>query len=147
METKGDTVADLKRALARVGREIENLLRAIETGAAPALLLDRLHERERERATLQTQLAASESASTIRPLDFKRMRRVLEDGLGRLSDVLASDHVAARQALATILDGKVRFTPIDLGSDTRTYRFEAQLTLGRIRGATRQNNGDVPDGI
>jgi hypothetical protein len=36
METKGDAIVDLKRALARVGREIENLLRAIETGAAPA---------------------------------------------------------------------------------------------------------------
>jgi hypothetical protein len=75
------------------------------------------------------------------------MRRVLEDGLGRLGDVLASDQVAARQALATILDGKVRFTPIDIAADTRTYRFEAKLTLGRILGATRQNNGDVPDGI
>ncbi len=42
----------------------------------------------------------------------------------------AHDNVAARQALATILDGKVRFTPIE--RDTRPYRFEAKLTLGRI---------------
>ncbi len=76
--------------------------------------------------------------------DFSRRR---EDGLGQLGDVLASDQVAARKALASILDGKVRFTPIDLAADTRTYRFEAKLTLGRILGATRQNNGDVPDGI
>jgi hypothetical protein len=41
---------------------------------------------------------------------------------------------------------KVRFTPVG-AADTRTYRFEAKLTLGRILGATRQNNGDVPDGI
>jgi hypothetical protein len=147
METRGDAVADLKRALARVGREIENLLRAIETGAAPALLLDRLQERERERATLRAQLVASEGSGAVRPFDPRRMRRVLEAGLGRLGDVLASDQVAARQALATILDGKVRFTPIDIAADARTYRFEARLTLGRILGATRQNNGDVPDGI
>ena len=147
METKEDAVVELKGALARVGREIENLLRAIETGAAPALLLDRLQERERERTALQAQLAAGERFSISRPLDLRRMRRVLEDGLGRLGDVLASDHVAARRALATILSGKVRFTPVELAPETRTYRFEANLTLGRILGATRQNNGDVPDGI
>lgn len=76
-----------------------------------------------------------------------KLPRPLEDGLGRLGDVLASDPIAARHALATILDGNVRFTPVDLAADTRTYRFGAKLTLGRILGATRQNNGDVPDGI
>ncbi len=56
--------------------------------------------------------------------------------------------MAARRALATLLDGKVRFsTPMQLDAETRTYRFQAKLTLGRILGATRQNNGDVPDGI
>lgn len=74
------------------------------------------------------------------------MHRVLEDGLGRLGEVRASDTGTARQALATILDGKVQFTPIALEPNTRTYRFEANLTLGRILGATQQNNGDVPNG-
>ena len=147
LEAKGDAVADLKRAVSRVGREIENLLRAIETGAAPALLLNRLQEREQERTTLHAQLAAIETAGGIRPLDVRRMRRVLEDGLARLGDVLESDRASARRALGTILDGKVRFTPVDLAADTRTYRFEAKLTLGRILGATRQNGVDVPDGI
>jgi hypothetical protein len=41
----------------------------------------------------------------------------------------------------------VGFTPVDLAADTRRYRFEGKLTLGRLLGATRQNNGDVPDEI
>lgn len=56
METEGDATTDLKRALARIDRETENLLRAIESGATPAVLLERLHERERERTTLQAQI-------------------------------------------------------------------------------------------
>ena len=41
----------------------------------------------------------------------------------------------------------MRFTPIELPTGTRTYRFEAKLSLGRILSATRQNGVDVPDGI
>ena len=65
-------------------------------------------------------------------------RIVLEKRLSPLGDVLASDQVAARQALAMILDGKVRFTPVEFTADARTYRFEAKLALGRILGATRR---------
>ncbi len=97
--------------------------------------------------TLQAKLSANQSTGLHRPADVRRMRRLLEDGLDRLGEVLASDHVGGRQALATILEGKVLFTPIELTPDTRTYRFEANLTLGRILGATRQNGVDVPDGI
>jgi hypothetical protein len=60
--------------------------------------------------------------------------------------VLGFDRLAARQALATILDGKLKFTPV-MAADIRTYRFEAQLTLGRILATARQNRVDVPDGI
>jgi hypothetical protein len=148
METTGDTAATLQRALTRVSREIENLMRAIESGAAPAVLVERLHERERERAALQAQLAAAEqTAEVLRPGDLRRMRRLLEDGLGRFGEVLASDHVAARQALGSILEGKVRLTPVGVRPDIRTYRFEANLPLGRIIGSTAQNGVDVPDGI
>lgn len=49
------------------------------------------------------------------------------------------------RAPPTAGSGKVQFTPIALAPDTRTYRFEANLTLGRILGATTQNRVD-PDG-
>jgi hypothetical protein len=95
-------------------------------------------------------LPTDESGRGIRSRDIRRIRRVLEDGVAPLGDVLDSDLVAARQGLGTILDGKVRFTPIDLAEGMRgmrTYRFEAKLMLGGILGATRQNGVDVPDGI
>ena len=61
--------------------------------------------------------------------------------------MLSSEPTLARQALNQLFVGKVRFTPVDLGAGTRTYRFEANLSLGRLGAAVAQNDGDVPDGI
>ena len=69
---------------------------------------------------------------------------MLQEGLSRLGDVLSSEPILARQALAQILADKVRFTPVDVGGGTR---FEANLSLGRIGAGVAENDGDVPDGI
>jgi hypothetical protein len=147
VEHAGDTAAQLRQSLARVSGEIENLLRAIELGRAPPSLLARLQEREKEQANLQRQLASVKTLHTTSQLDRQRARRVLQEGLSRLGDVLSSEPILARQALAEMLADKVRFTPVDLGGGTRTYRFEANLSLGRIGGGVAQNDVDVPDGI
>lgn len=64
----------------------------------------------------------------VSELDARRMRRVLEDGLSRIGDVMRSDVAASRQALAKL----IRFTPLELPSGDRTYRFEGNLALGQI---------------
>ena len=74
---------DARRALTRVGREIENRLRTIESGAARVVFGDRLQEWERERAARQAQRAASHSTHASRPVDLRHLRRVLDDGLVR----------------------------------------------------------------
>jgi hypothetical protein len=95
-------------------------------------------ERERERAGIEAELRAATSARTATQLDTSRMRRVLEDGLSRLSDVLYADTSATRRALHEILAEKVSFMPIELATGERTYRFNASLSLGRIVGSARQ---------
>jgi len=144
--TSRATAPALQQALTRVTREIEHLLRALETGDVPAVVLARLREREREQEALEAQLAAAD-VRTLTELDARRVRRVFDDGLARLGDVLQSDTAATRQALSQILAEKVCFTPIALPCGTRTYRFEATLALGRILGITRQNDEDVPEGV
>ena len=147
VEQAGETTAQINESLARVSGEIENVLRAIELGGAPPSLLARLQEREKDRASLERQLASVKLLRTTSQLDRHRTRPVLQEGLSRLGDVLASEPALARQALAQILADKVRFTPVDLGGGTRTYRFGANLSLGRLGAAVAQNDVGVPDGI
>ncbi len=53
----------------------------------------------------------------------------------------------ARRALVGLLADKIRFTPTELPSGERTYRFAANLSMGRLLGSVTQNSVDVPDGI
>jgi len=138
--------AQLEAALARVGREIENLLRAVEQGEAARTLLDRLRLREKEQAALTRQLVSARSLRTTSQLERHRIRRRIEDGFSRLGDVLSSERQLARQALDRLIVDRVRFTPVQIDGE-RTYRFEVKLSLGRICAAVAQNDGDVPDGI
>jgi hypothetical protein len=61
--------------------------------------------------------------------------------------MLRGDIIKARQALQKLLVDRVRFTPITLPDGQRTYRLEAELTLGRILTAQVNNKVHVPDGI
>jgi len=145
-EKTTDTTADVLNSLSRVTREIENLLRAVEHGDAPATLIERLRQREREQTELRGKLMA-QGPKHASDLTARRVRRLLEDGLSRLGEVLASDTAAARRALVGLLADKVRFTPTELPSGERTYRFDANLSLGRLFGSVAQNSVGVPDGI
>jgi hypothetical protein len=127
-ETTTDTTADVRNSLSRVIREIENLLRAVEQGGAPATLIERLRQREREQTELRRKLTAQGPKHTSELTD-RRIRRLLEDGLSRLGEVLTLDTAAARRALVGLLADEVRFTPIELSSGERTYRFDANLSL------------------
>jgi hypothetical protein len=57
-------------------------------------------------------------------------------------------HLLAEASLADDLavDGGERFTPVTLPDGRRTYRLEADLTLGRIFAAEVHNKVHVPDG-
>ena len=60
------TGADRGRALSRVRREIQHLVRAIEQGTPPAPLLEQLRVREQERETIEAELAATRTQECLR---------------------------------------------------------------------------------
>jgi hypothetical protein len=78
------------------------------------------------------------------PMAAAEGRVVLEDHLSHLSDTLRKDLVSARKAVSTLLVGKVKFTPVELGGGKRTYELEAELTLGKVLSAVAQTLS-VPD--
>lgn len=146
LAAKPDRLPDLKSHLMKTERKIENLLRAVEAGRGRDALLTRLEEKEQRAKGLTTDIRAIESVPAT-TLDFEHLDRVLDDHLGRIGEVLRSDVVAARHALQKLLVDRVRFTPITLPDDRRTYRLEAQITLDRVLAAEVNNKGHVPDGI
>ena len=141
-----DRTDELHRELARVQREAENLLRAIEGGHSPDLLVERLRDKERERARIQIEIKNLSSAAQVSKIDLGRVWAVLEDHLKNLSNTLRADPVGARQALSMLLVGKVRFTPMELEGGKRTYELEAEFTLGKVLSFAAQTC-TVPDGI
>jgi DNA invertase Pin-like site-specific DNA recombinase len=144
--TAADRTDDLQRQLTRVKREAENLLRAVEAGEPPQLLLERLREKGLERSRIELEIRNAAAAVGSSPRDMKQVWGVLEDLLSNLRETLRSDIVAARRALSTLLVGRVRFTPLNLENGVRTYELKAELTLGTVLSFAAQTC-NVPDGI
>ncbi len=142
-----DNLAALRHEVARTRREVENLLRAIETGRGSQAVLDRLTEKEQAAGALTTAIARLEAAPRLSPPDIRRIDRLLAEQLDHLGDTMRGDLVRARQALRTLLVDRVRFTPSTLDDGQRTYRLEAEITLGRVLTAGGCNKVHVPDGI
>ncbi|MBI4516730.1 MAG: recombinase family protein [Deltaproteobacteria bacterium] len=140
-------VDSLHSRLSRVRREIDNLVRAVEDGNAPAALLERLRERERERAAVEVDLARLSSLTAVPELDLRRIERLVTKFVEPLGEMLRSDLVAARAALRKLIANRVVFTPTATENGDRTYLVEAKLTLERVIPAPAVNSGSVPDGI
>lgn len=147
MAAAPDRLPYLRSELTKTKREIENLLRALEGGETPASILQRLAEKEQVAENVAGEIKAIETAPSASTLDLGQLERALENSLGRFGEVLRGDVVHARQALQKLLVDRVRFTPITLPDGQRTYRLEAELTLGRAFTTEVNNKVHVPDGI
>ena len=145
---RGDRLPAVEAELVRTRREIDNLLRALETGKAPASVLDRLTEKEKVAAALDSEIRSLKATTRVSTLDLRRIDRLLEDQLSRFSEVIREDHVRGRQALAKLLVRRIQFTPTELPRGERTYTLEAEVTLGKIAASTAAcSKVYVPDGI
>jgi site-specific DNA recombinase len=142
-----DELDVLNSRLSNVRTEIANLVRALECGGPPASLVERLRDRETERATLEAEIERLSSLMRVPELDVRRVDRVIAKFVEPLGEMLGKDLVAARTALRKLLAERVRFTPTATESGERTYLVQANLTLERIVPAPALHTVSVPDGI
>ena len=147
LRNEPDRLPALAAELAQTKREVENLMRALETGRAPEIVLDRLNEKERKAKSLAGEIRAVESVSCLSSTDLRHVDMMLEESLNRFTGVMLDDVVRARRALSKLLVGRVLFTPTDSPDGKRTYRLEADLTLGGILPSAACSKVHVPDGI
>ena len=119
--TAPTNIAAQKHDLARLEQKIMNLTDAVESGAALAPLVKKLHERQAEREALLATIAAAVGADKSRP-NRQAIERKVQATVKVWREKLTTN---GRQTLRELLDGPIRFTPTG-----KRYKFEAGLTTG-----------------
>jgi len=121
----------LRDDLARLDAEVGRLVNAIAAGGELAALMAALHDRERRRAQLRMELATLDRASKrddgVGPGLLDQLREQLADWQGMLRQEMGP----ARQALKSLLAGRLIFTPHERDGE-RYYAFEGPGTVSRI---------------
>ena len=130
-----ERIEQIQNDLSRVQREIANLLRALEAAGPSPSIVERLRDRERDRAQLTAQLDSHRSITKASELDIRRLDRILAEHLSQFGDMLREDVAGARAALSKLLVGRVQFQPTTAevnGKLQRSYRLEAEIAVGRL---------------
>jgi hypothetical protein len=141
-----DELAALRDRLVRTGRELANLVRAIEYGNPPRALVEGIRAREEERKKLEAAIREAETVQALPTLNLKRIEAIIAKHVDGVDKLLRSDLVTARATLRQLMAGRVIFHPEQGESGERTYLLEVKLTLDNLvpRGSM---TGYVPDGI
>jgi site-specific DNA recombinase len=119
-----------REELARLDAEIARLAAAIAAGGELAGLLAALQERERRRAALRTELAASARTSSA-SFDVEAILDSFREQLADWRGMLRQEVPAARQALRALLGGRLVFTPRERDG-ARFYEFEGPGTVSKV---------------
>lgn len=118
-----DTARALRNDLLALDAKIFRLTDAVESGAALAPLVAKLHLRQAEREQLVASIASAEAMERV-AVERDTVERKVMARLDRWRDLLLSD---GRQLLREALDGPIQFEPCDEG-----YRFSGRLRMGTL---------------
>lgn len=128
------TVASLRQQLRDLDRIIGNLMAAIEAGQAPAPLVAKLADRQREREAL---LAAIGAASAVEQIHVDRAA-IETRVLAQVADwraLLTESVEDGRTLLREVLTGPLMFTPKPDGYHFRGAVATGELIAGAVEGA------------
>jgi hypothetical protein len=136
--------AALRATLTTLEAEIARYTAAVGQAPDLASLLDALQTRERQRATLRTELEGLRRLREAGPIDRRvldqRVRAVVADWLGLMGRQVSE----ARRLLKGFLEGRVMFTP---RGDEATVDFAGRVQMGPLLvGAVLPLVGGVLDG-
>jgi site-specific DNA recombinase len=101
---------------------------AVSTGTIPALVKE-MEARQIRLQALDARIAILRGAPTTLSLEVRRLEREVKKRLGDLKELFARNPEGARQFYQAVLDGKLRFDPIELPEGKR-YRITGRAKLG-----------------
>ena len=120
------TIAQQRKDVAQVDREIANLTKAIAAGGPLDPLVTELKARQERRDELVTAIEAADGVD-VRRFDRKVVEHRVRQELTQWRSLLTANVADGRQLLREVLVGPVRFTP-----DGDAYRFEGEAAIGRL---------------
>jgi hypothetical protein len=129
--TQEDPSGSMRDELARVEAETTRLAQAIAAGGQLSALMAALQERERRRAYLRAELGALERRARREAVDVDLVLDLLREALTDWRGLLRQKTGPARQALASLLAGRLVFTPREC-ADGRFYEFEGPGTISKV---------------
>jgi hypothetical protein len=139
-----DRIAAVERELGTVEQERNRLVTAIATGGQLDGLLLALQAREARRLELESRRDQMRSERRLSAPDADRMRDELLTLAGWWRRVLADDPMNARPIIASLLKGRVTFTPLE---ERRRWRLTGEGTLIGLFSREVTGRGLVPNGL
>jgi site-specific DNA recombinase len=152
--TASSDVPEIQGQIRAVKAEIEKLSAALlSTSDPPATIVTMIADREKRLVGLQGRLAAIQSAPAVLNLEVKRMEREARARVASFAELMSRNAEHARKALACLLSGPMKFTPVETRAGKR-FRIEGELALeamflteGTADGSGACPTGSVPSGI
>lgn len=138
-ETQQRTARSHKVELAAVERELDRLTEAIAAGGPLASLVAKVQARQTKRDELLTAIAAAEAVGCV---DLGLIERQVRAKLDDWRSLLTRNVADGRKLFREVLEGPIRFAPVDGG-----FRFEGRADAGRLLAGTAFNQSGVPTGI
>jgi DNA invertase Pin-like site-specific DNA recombinase len=124
----------LRAEIARLRKQVENLIALAAEGQAAPLVGAEIKTRAERIAALEATLAAYGAPPELSELDARRLRKALREEAGRMKDLLRENVPRARQVLRRLLDGPIYLAPA-VGLDGRKgYAFEGRTRVGALIG-------------
>ncbi|GAC1549848.1 MAG: recombinase family protein [Polyangiales bacterium] len=128
-KTTSRELPEIDKKSAKVQREIGNLTEALAGGREkPAPVLEAIADRERQLQQLRVRKQILLTTPEAIGLEVRRMEKEVRTRLTDLRGLMERNIPEGRKALETLLDGRLKFTPIE----GRRYRVEGQISTGAI---------------
>lgn len=139
--TAGHDLGRLEAEAKKVAGEIDHLVDAIVAMGHSAALATKLAEREAVLGKLKARIEATQAAPGAIDLETRRLEKVACERLAELRSLLGRHPAEARQAIETLIDGRLTFEAVRDETGPR-YRITGKVSSGALC-----TNWNVPTGI
>jgi len=128
-----DRRSQIEQELSVVETRLGRLMEALLSEGSLKTVVAQIKTEEQRKSALSTALDGLVSAARVAELDASQIKRDLAERAGNVRALLGRHTRQARQALRTVLEGKIVMEPI-VEDGRRGYRLSGRLNVGRLLG-------------
>ncbi len=122
---------ELEAEAKRLRGELDRLVAALASGLESPTIAAVIGEREKRLTEVRARLEVLAVAPGVLDLEVRRLEKEARARLGDFQELLTRNVVEGRKALEALLDGPLRFTPVQT-KDGRRYQISGAATVGPL---------------